>query len=287
MGGTRGNDTRRVERIRVGPVDVHLARRGDGPLAPVVMVHSTGLSGAQWRRLGRRLDRRGHHVAVPDLIGYGETDAWPGPGPFVTGADLAIVEAVMDLVGGPVHLVGHSYGGRVALQAAARRPELVRSMAMFEPVAFGVLRSTRDPEGLADIEGDDRDPRFIDDGFGGSEGWMEMFVDYWNGEGAWAAMHENQRRSFMRSARKIFEEVRETSLDDIPHTAYEPLEMPALFISGRQSTPAGRRTSAILGETLPAGRHVEVDAGHMAPVMAPDDVNALILEHFEAVEPST
>ena len=34
----RSHDTRRVERIRVGPVEVHLARRGEGPLAPVVPV---------------------------------------------------------------------------------------------------------------------------------------------------------------------------------------------------------------------------------------------------------
>lgn len=38
------------------------------------------------------------------------------------------------------HLVGHSYGGVIALLAAARRPELVRSLTLIEPPAFGVAR---------------------------------------------------------------------------------------------------------------------------------------------------
>jgi pimeloyl-ACP methyl ester carboxylesterase len=38
------------------------------------------------------------------------------------------------------HLVGHSYGGVIALLAAARRPELVRSLAVVEPPALGVTR---------------------------------------------------------------------------------------------------------------------------------------------------
>src|SRR3954453_9709778 len=36
------------------------------------------------------------------------------------------------------HLVGHSYGGVIALLAAARRPELLRSLIVIEPPAFGV-----------------------------------------------------------------------------------------------------------------------------------------------------
>ncbi len=38
------------------------------------------------------------------------------------------------------HLVGHSYGGVIALLAAARQPELVRSLTVIEPPALGVAR---------------------------------------------------------------------------------------------------------------------------------------------------
>ena len=41
---------------------------------------------------------------------------------------------------GGTHLVGHSYGGVIALLTAARRPELLRSLTVIEPPAFGVAR---------------------------------------------------------------------------------------------------------------------------------------------------
>jgi pimeloyl-ACP methyl ester carboxylesterase len=49
-----------------------------------------------------------------------------------------------DMLGAPVHLVGHSYGGVIALLAAARAPEGVRSLTVVEPPAFGVAAG--DPE---------------------------------------------------------------------------------------------------------------------------------------------
>ena len=51
------------------------------------------------------------------------------------------------------HLVGHSYGGVIALLAAARRPERLRSLTVIEPPAFGVARGIPAPdEFMARIE---------------------------------------------------------------------------------------------------------------------------------------
>jgi pimeloyl-ACP methyl ester carboxylesterase len=82
----------------------------------------------------------------------------------------------------------------------------------------------------------------------------------------------------------MFEEVRETSQDRVPHTHYLELGCPAVFISGSQSTTAGRSTARVLASTLPAGRHVEIDAGHMAPLTASDEVNAIIMANIAAAE---
>jgi pimeloyl-ACP methyl ester carboxylesterase len=46
------------------------------------------------------------------------------------------VLAVIDAVGRPVHLVGASYGGTLALHTAATEPSLLRSLAVFEPPLF-------------------------------------------------------------------------------------------------------------------------------------------------------
>ena len=76
----------------------------------------------------------------------------------------------------------------------------------------------------------------------------------------------------------------ETSNDDVPHTHYLAIKCPALFVSGTESTIAGRRTAAVLADKLPQGRLVEVEAGHMAPLTASDEVNALIMENITAAE---
>jgi pimeloyl-ACP methyl ester carboxylesterase len=270
--------------VQAAGLEAALTERGEGPGLAVVCVHSTGLSALMWRRLMRRL-AKGHRVLAPDLIGYGGTPTWPGPGPFETRYDLEIVRACIDrLDDQPVHLVAHSYGGRLAMLAAAERPHQIASISCFEPVSFGVLRSTGAREGLEELDAYDHDGLFLDDDFGGTREWVERFVDYWNGQGAFAEMSERERDMFCASGRKMFEEVRETSTDDVPHTHYQSLRCRALFISGSQSTRAGRQTAEVRARELPQGRHVEIDAGHMAPLTASDEVNALILENIASVE---
>lgn len=265
---------------------------------PVLCLPSTGLSGLQWRRLAKQLSKRGHAVWCLDFIGYGESDDWPrAKAPFRTSYEVDVVDALIDhqlrdQIGAdapPLHLVAHSYGGRVGLRAALRRPQLFASLALFEPTCFGVLRSTQDAAAQAELLDYDADGRFLDDEFGGTPAWVERFVDYWSGAGTWADLDEDEQARWLRSRRKMFEEVRETALDDVPHTRYvEALgARPTLVMSGAESTRAGRSCAEQLAAQLPGGRHVELDeVGHMAPVLAGREVAALIVEHIEQVERS-
>jgi pimeloyl-ACP methyl ester carboxylesterase len=264
---------------------------GPGSRAPVVCFPSTGLSGLQWRRLAKQLSDAGHEVLAVDLISYGDSDDWhageANRGVFRTEYDIDVADALLDLCDRPAHLVAHSYGGRVGLGAALRRPSRVRSLALFEPTCFGVLRSTGDAQAIAELEDYDVDGRFLADDFGGSEAWVERFVDYWSGPGTFAQFSPTERERWLRSRRKMFEEVRETALDDTPHTRYVEVlgHLPTLLLSGATSTRAGRRCCAVLAEVMPHARHIELpDVGHMAPVLASREVAALIAEHIAAVE---
>jgi pimeloyl-ACP methyl ester carboxylesterase len=259
--------------------------------APVVCLPSTGLSGLQWRRLGKQLTDVGHEVLAVDLISYGDSEDWHAPGrdrgPFHTEYDIDVADALLDLCAQPAHLVAHSYGGRVGLGAALRRPARIRSLALFEPTCFGVLRSTADAAAIAELQDYDVDGRFLADDFGGSEAWVERFVDYWSGPGSFAQFSESERERWLRSRRKMFEEVRETALDDIPHTRYVEVlgHLPCLLLSGATSTRAGRRCCAVLAEVMPHARHIELpDIGHMAPVLASREVANLIAAHIAALE---
>jgi pimeloyl-ACP methyl ester carboxylesterase len=261
------------------------------PRAPVVCFPSTGLSGLQWRRLAKQLSDVGHEVLAVDLISYGDSEDWHAPGrdrgPFHTQYDIDVADALLDLCSQPAHLVAHSYGGRVGLGAALRTPSRVRSLALFEPTCFGVLRSTADALAIAELQDYDVDGRFLADDFGGSEAWVERFVDYWSGPGTFAEFPPSERDRWMRSRRKMFEEVRETALDDIPHMRYVEVlgHLPTLTLSGATSTRAGRRCAQVLAEVVPHGRHIELpDVGHMAPVLASREVASLIAAHIAAVE---
>lgn len=121
---------------------MHLTRWGeDGPR--VILVHGSAqgsaLGGDTHFAAQQRLVERGWQVIVPDRPGHGRS---PDPGrPDDAALDGALVAP---LLGDGAHLVGHSFGGCVALAAAARDPSKVRSLTLIEP-AMAALAVNRGP----------------------------------------------------------------------------------------------------------------------------------------------
>ena len=140
----------------------------EGQGSPVVLLHSGGLSSRQWGRLTARL-RDEYRVVAPDLLGYGTTGGFDPAAPFSLTDEEELVLALLDSLPGRVALVGHSYGGLLALMVARRRPEKVSALVVYEPVAFGVLHEPRDEAALNDLARLDPDGTFLDDAAGGSE----------------------------------------------------------------------------------------------------------------------
>lgn len=103
----------------------------------IVLVHGgaqgSGVGGERHFSAQARLADRGFELLVPDRPGHGRT---PAPGR----PDDAEVDGewVAQLLGDGAHLVGHSFGGCVALAAAARRPSAVRSLTLIEPAMLAV-----------------------------------------------------------------------------------------------------------------------------------------------------
>lgn len=249
-----------------------------------MLVHSSGMSSRQWTRLAARLGST-HRIIAPDLTGSGASSPVP-PDAFHFSRDVEALDAVLATLGDtPYHLGGHSYGGLVALTSARQRPERVISLTLYEPVAFGVLYSTNDRAGIANLEDYDPEGTFFDDEAGGKEPWMERFIDWWQGEGAWRGLNDQARESFLRVGRKVFQEVRSLTADRTPLEAYAPLTMPALFLSGARSPLAARRVCELLAGALPKARLVTLeDAGHMGPLTHGQTVASHIVEHLRAAE---
>jgi pimeloyl-ACP methyl ester carboxylesterase len=222
-------------------------------------------------------------VVTPDLLGSGDNPPWPDGAPFDFREDVAAVGALIDALGEPAHVVGHSYGGLLALTLARERPERVRSLAVYDPVAFGVLHATGDTAGLDDLARAEAQPIFLDDAVGGGEAWFEAFVDYWNGPGSWRALPAPSRGAFLRIGRKVYGEVRSLLADRTPPSAYAAITAPALLLGGERSPVAAQRVLALLAGAIPrAVARTVRGAGHMGPISHAAEVNALLVEHIAA-----
>ena len=246
----------------------------------VVLLHSGGMSSRQWRKLSERL-APSYRVLAPDFLGSGSNPLWTDDKPFHFELDLEALAPVLD---GPFHVVGHSYGGLLALLLAGRHPDRVRSVAVYDPVAFGVLFAADDAEGLKDLARTGEDPVFLDDARGGSEAWLRAFIDYWNGPGSWDAMPQPSRDSFLRVGRKVYYEVRSLLTERSGQDAYAAITAPTLLMHGEKSPASARRVAQLLACWMPhATLRSVAGAGHMGPITHADVVNGLICEHLNAV----
>jgi pimeloyl-ACP methyl ester carboxylesterase len=234
---------------------------------PVLLIHSGGFTSRQWRKLGEAL-APDYDVIAPDLLGYGASGAWPVGEPFHFRQDL---EFLQSLLGEPAHLVGHSYGGFLALQLALARPELVRSIAVYDPVAFGVLDRP-----IGELL-----KRWEPDASGIDEGWLQEFVDWWNGGGAWGRLPEETRNAFRSVGWKLHQEVVTLAADRTSRAAYATITAPTLLLGGATSPALERQVVEALAGALPNARMKIVDgAGHMGPITHAGAVNGAIIEHL-------
>ena len=247
---------------------------------PVVLLHSGGMSSRQWRKLGEALSTT-HRVITPDFLGSGENPLWPQGEPFDFSADVDVIQELVEGLGEPAHVVGHSYGGLIAVTLARRAPARIRSLTVYDPVAFGVLYGANDAEGLESLAQIGGNPIFTDSALGGGDAWFDVFVDYWNGPGAWRAMTPAARASFLRVGRKVFYEVTSLMKDRTPAPGYAGALAPALCLAGERSPAAAQRVVALLTAALPRGRAQTVrGAGHMGPLTHAAIVNEAIVAHI-------
>jgi pimeloyl-ACP methyl ester carboxylesterase len=132
--------------VAVGGVDVHVTHAPatrDGA-EPALLVHGLGGSTNNWTDLAGLL-RAGLDVEAIDLPGHGRS----GPAPDGDYSQRSLTRTVVGYLErsgrGPVHLVGNSMGGAVALRVASTRPDLVRTLTLISPAVPDVRRLRAHP----------------------------------------------------------------------------------------------------------------------------------------------
>ncbi len=254
----------------------------DSPALPIVCLHSSGAGGKQWRRLladaaDAGLAWRWH---TPDLLGHGGRAGWPDGVASRLSFEADGVLAGLDLPPAQAfHLVGHSYGGAVSLQLALQQPQRVRSLTLYEPVAFGLLPALGEdlPEWQEAQQVAAAVAAALDRG--DLDGAARGFVGYWQGRDVWPELDEGQRARLaepMPTIRRHFEALSAARWSD---AQLATLQMPVQLICGGATRASARRVAQTLAARLPHAQLAALEgAGHLAPISDAARVNPLLLE---------
>lgn len=250
----------------------------------VIALHCSGSGAGQWRQLGEMLGTR-YELVAPEHYGCNGTGPWSGTHAFTLADEgartIALIDAAPDR---KVHMIGHSYGGGVALHAALMRPDRIASLTLFEP-SFHLLEQIEGGgKPLAEIMGIMR--QASDGGITGDyRAAATAFVDYWSEKGTWSAMRPAVQIALTRWAPKAPLDFAALIAEPTQASAYARLRFPVLIIRGEHA-PAPMRliTEALLTLLSDARLAVIAGAGHMGPMTHAREVNAIIIQHLAGVE---
>jgi pimeloyl-ACP methyl ester carboxylesterase len=248
----------------------------DTALPTLVCLHSSASSPAQWRALAEQAAGR-YNVVTPNLIGYGDA---PPSFPRITMADRILqVGHLVWKIPGPVHLVGHSFGGAVALQYALQHADTLASLAVYESVSFDLLFSDGAPADQASEVNQLGNMVIYLVKRGLLERAGERFIDYWSGSGTWASIPDAAKNRLVLKMPAVAWEF-QSLFNELPAAeAYGSIDIPVEILRGNRSPEPVRWVAQKLAATLPQAELHDLEGlDHMGPLNRPDMVNPEILD---------
>jgi 3-oxoadipate enol-lactonase len=244
-------------------VTIAFETAGEGPA--LVLLHSAVCDRRMWDPQWPAFTEAGHHVVRCDFRGYGDTPVADRPY-----CDAEDVRDLMDALGlDRATLIGSSYGGRVAVELAARWPDRVTAMAL---ICAGLPGHERSAELRAFGE---REDELID--AGDIAGAVELNVDTWLGPEA-----SGQVRQQVREMQRHAFDVQLAATEEFPEIEVKidlsAVRGPCLALSGAHDLPDFRQIAASLPGLFPGTRHTELPwAGHLPSLERPGEVTPLLL----------
>ncbi len=237
------------------------------PTKPVVLaVHSSAGSGGQWAALRNELGDA-FDLLTPDLLGQGHAPAWTGPRSDIVPADVERVARMATNAGGRVHLVGHSYGGFVALRVALEHASLVASVAVYEPVALRVLFDYNARHQPAVEVAELARTMARDVGIDADSRAASRFVNYWSGSDQWARLTPDQRSAIAARMPVVLSHFVSLTRDETSRADFAKLPMPVLYLTGGSTRASTRRIAEIVTPSMPHVESVRMEGmGHLGPI---------------------
>ncbi len=266
--------------------DLASGPRESRPRQTVIALHCSGADSRQWRLLAATLEAP-FELLAPDFYGTQSRPLWSGDRAFTLADEARPILELLDCLDGKVHLVGHSYGGGVALHIARARPTAVASLTLYEPSAFHLLKA----------EGGAQTPCFREIGrvaeacaaglvSGDYRRAAAGFVDYWGGSGTWAALKPSLQEALTRWLPKAPLDFRALMQEAGRLDDYRDLRFPVLILRGSLAPAPTVAVATLLAGALPdCTLEVLAGAGHMGPVTHGEEVAVRIRDFLTALTP--
>jgi pimeloyl-ACP methyl ester carboxylesterase len=235
---------------------VDYCEQGKGPT--VVFIPGSWATQSAWRNILEPMGSRFRTVTT-SLPGYGGTRESRTAANCSIDRSSEAVEAVIRRAGGPVHLVGHSYGALVCLDLALCGLMPLMSLTLIEPVAFGLLRQAGEFS-LHEQYATMRDDYLRSFEAGDSEAARQI-VDYLDGPGRFASLAPRLGEQIIAKTPTHIFDMR-SGFD--PKTALlGNILLPTRVIRGERTSPALHRCADILSRAMAnASLHTVGGAGH-------------------------
>lgn len=257
----------------LGTVSLMLAGKGE----PVLFMHGLGTTKASFLPSIAALGRS-HRCIAMDLPGFGDSDKpvfAPYDPAFFSKWAIAVLDALHIR---KAHVVGHSLGGRAAIEMGLRHPERVRNLVLMMPsLAWRRerpwatwLRLVRPELGVLQLTPRLVVERFLDWLIPDTTGWAAAGKD----EFLRSFMVPSGRAAFYAAARMIYLEE-----PDGPRGFWSrlgALDVPSLFIWGRHDRLVPLAFHRHVAQAVPASRHLELDCGHVPQLECPRQLHGAI-----------
>ena len=222
------------------------------------------------------------HVRAVNLFGYGKTPPWPTEKTQTLDDQARHVEAALPANADEVYLVGHSFGGSVAMKTAAQLGDRVTKIVLLETNPFYLLAQAGRDDAFAEA----MDLRNCIKTFGRLGEWAtaaERFSDYWNGKGTWQEMAPDRRVAFAEALKPNFFEW-DAVMNETTSAAQWAILLPrdTLLVCDPDTVLPIREITAILRRSSPAWAYKEAPGGgHMAPLTRPELINSVVRSFLE------
>ena len=251
---------------------------GEG--SPIVFVHGSFSNASAWRPIWKHLPPK-FHVLAPNLWACGGTSDWPSEGTPTISLQAYLVQKVIDTIGQPVHLVGHSHGGIVALATALSNPQTVRSLVLLDPLVANVLPLAGESDAYDALRLFHAE--YVEAYEAGMDEAGARVVDYWTGQGTFAALPGRFRAHIAATT--------ELNIKDWEaNWAFQPdseelgrLEVPSLLVWGAAGNPIAGVIGRSLERLLGSARLMTLEgASHLMIATHAKTIAELVLTHAEA-----